>query len=151
ARGVKRFCAGSQCALIGSIGIGHIKVERRRHGRILSVRLAHRDYRVADPELCMLYHPLLVCMDLCFFGTKSLLQEVDELGCALRVEVWSHRTQFRRPRFGRFKALCEIPMIAEGGFYARLAIPVVLVPRNMHRLSAGLEGTLVSGIYIVDE
>src|SRR5262245_51018500 len=119
ARGVQRFCAGPQCTLIGSIGIGNIQMERGRHRRILSVRLAHRDYRVADPELCMLYDALLIGMELTLLGTESLLQEVDELGGTLWMEIGSHRTQIRRPRFGRFQALCEIPMIAERVSYAR--------------------------------
>src|SRR5262245_24077814 len=107
-------------------------MKRGRHRRILSVCLAHRDYRVADPKLCMLYHALLIGMELTLLGTESLLQEVDELGGALRMEIGSHRTQFRRPWFGRFQALCEIPMIAEGVSYARLAIPVVLVHRTVN-------------------
>src|SRR5262249_34526852 len=90
-------------------------------------------------------------MELWFFGTESLLQEVDELGSALRMEIWSHRTQFRLPRFGRCQTLGKIPMITEGVFYARLAIPIVLVHGTMNRLGAGLEGTLVGRIHVVDE
>src|SRR5581483_2658842 len=86
ARRIHRLRARPERLRIDGIHIADVKMQRGRHRLELPVRLAHRDYRVPDSKLRVMHHAALVGVVRNLFRVEGVLEEIDQLRSALRME-----------------------------------------------------------------
>src|SRR5262249_45393019 len=95
-----------------------------QHRPIRTMDLAHFEYRITEPDLCMRNRAArLRAVDIDFLRTKGLLQKVDQFVGANRMQVGIDRPQTYRDMADT--VMCrDVPVIPEGVFYTARAFPI---------------------------
>src|SRR5215470_6102602 len=119
--------------LIRAIHVLDIDIERRGHGLVFSAGLSHLQDRIADADLRMKDLTLRreIARDL--FGSKSPLEEFNQLRRAVRMQVGGDRAQSRRSQ-ACLLVRRDVPMVSRNVLDTRFAISIRLIRRRIEGL-----------------
>src|SRR5579885_183036 len=112
-RSADRCRTGFQRALIDGIHVAHVIMQSRGHGPELAVGFAHFEDGVAEADFCMLDGAAgLLAVHFHFFRSEGLLQKIEELPGARRVQVRVDAPQALGNMAGPVMR-GDVPMVAE--------------------------------------